>query len=113
MFACWCNVLLGLWLVVAPTILSYTVESARRIDTWTGFAVAFVAVLAAAIPRLRFANTALGLFLALAPLLVGYTDQRVAVGNDIFVGLAIVAFSLIPVGRRHTFDETAEQPRGV
>jgi len=113
MFARWCNFLLGLWLVVAPAIFSYAALAPRRVDVWTGIAVAFITVLAAAVPRLRLFSAAVGLWLVAAPFIFHYADHRAALRNDVFVGFAIVAFSLIPVGPRHTFEDTAEQPRGV
>ncbi|MBX5480762.1 MAG: SPW repeat protein [Myxococcaceae bacterium] len=91
------NVLAGIWLIIAPYILSYVDATARTIDVWTGLAVIAIALIAASTGEraIQYINGALGVWLLTSPFLFGYHGS-VATANNVVVGLVVIVFSLIP-----------------
>jgi hypothetical protein len=95
----WWNLLLSVWLTVAPFVLGFDSPRARA-NTVTVALCLFVFVLVAdSIPAFRFVDTALGLWLAVSPFLLGYSDERVSTVNSVIVGLLVAGLSLLPAWR--------------
>jgi general stress protein CsbA len=95
MWARWLNVILGFWLVSAPFVLDYRINQAQLNDLCVGLAAILLALVAMAIPRLRYANTVLAVWLIVAPFVLGYSGDRTATLNDIILGLLIGPLSLV------------------
>lgn len=101
----WISLVLGLWLVVAPLVLGYDDVAARRVDTFTGVAIAAFGLAAMGWSPLRFANALAGLWLVVAPFLLGYgTSFGAATINAVVVGALVVGAAL------GTSAETASAP---
>lgn len=95
------NVLLGLWLIMAPWVLDY---SGQNNAVWNqvviGIAIASLAVIRVLAPDraagLSWTNFALGAWLIIAPFLLTYNDTgdtAVIYWNDIIVGLLVLALA--------------------
>jgi hypothetical protein len=90
------NIVLGVWLMLAPWVLRYDLAVARTNDIWVGILVALAALVALAWPPARWANTALGAWLIIAPFALGYAAWDAAALNSVIVGALVLAVSLIP-----------------
>ena len=100
MFARWGNVLVGVWLVIAPWILMYgDAGAARTNDLWIGLAIIAVALVGTRVPGFRFINSALGVWLVMAPFVLVYPGVA-PVFNDVIVGMVVLGLSLVPSIRR-------------
>ncbi len=91
----WINVVLGIWLLMAPMALGYADAYAVNNDRLLGILIAASAIVALWVPRVRFVNVVLGVWLIIAPFVLGYFGGT-AVANDIVVGLAVTVFAFIP-----------------
>ncbi len=89
------NTLLGLWLMVAPTVLGFEKTIANN-DYIVGPCVASFAIIAIweATRVVRLYNIPLGIWLLLAPWVLAY-DNTLAIVNDMVVGGLVIAFALI------------------
>ncbi|HZD11622.1 MAG TPA: SPW repeat protein [Candidatus Binatia bacterium] len=89
------NVLLGIWLLVAPFILGYSGVAA---GLWNDIIVGALVLILAGVrvwkPAhnrwLSWTNVLLGIWLAAAPFILGYSEIAAAMWNDIIVGIAII-----------------------
>ncbi|MGA8246906.1 MAG: SPW repeat protein [Nocardioides sp.] len=95
------NLVLGLWLILAPFALGYSgVGGALWDDMVVGVAVAVLAgfrVTAGGYRQssLSWTNAALGAWLAFAPWVLSYAGTTAAVANDITVGLIVVTLATV------------------
>jgi hypothetical protein len=95
------NVLLGLWLIIAPWVLDYsTQENAVWNQVVIGIAITTLALVRAAVPSsepaLSWTNFVLGGWLVLAPFVLTYNDTTSVTAiywNDIIVGLAVLTLA--------------------
>lgn len=92
------NILAGLWLIVAPFVFRYGVAAAIWNDVVVGAVIAVLAIMRATSPErwqsLSWTNTILGVWLIIAPFVLGYSATTMAMRNDIFLGIIVVALSL-------------------
>jgi len=97
------NLLLGVWLVVAPWVLDYAdVTAAGWNQVTIGIVVAVLALARVAAPyrfaSLSWVNAVLGAWLVVAPFLLPYegggSAPAAVLWNDIVVGLAILALGV-------------------
>ncbi|MGZ3456957.1 MAG: SPW repeat protein [Archangium sp.] len=95
MWARWLNVTLGFWLVSAPSVLNYRLQEPQLNDLCVGLGMILLALVAIAIPKLRYANTLLGVWLIVSPFILGYGGYGNATRNDVIVGLLCCALSLV------------------
>jgi hypothetical protein len=105
------NIILGLWLIIAPWVLDY---SSQNNAVWNqvviGIAVATLATARVAAPEkfasLSWTNFVLGTWLVIAPFVLRYNDTTNTAAiywNDIIVGvliLALAAWSAIATPKR-------------
>jgi hypothetical protein len=89
------NIALGLWLMVAPSVLDYGDPAAAndRIVGPIAAALAVIAVWEATRP-LRWVNVVLGLWLVIAPWPLGYPAD--ATLNSTAVGVLLTGLALVP-----------------
>lgn len=98
------NVVLGLWLVIAPFLLGYSgLTAALWNDVLIGALIAILAGIRTAKPLqqegISWTNVVLGAWLIVAPFVLGYgaaqaeSAARVAQSNDIIVGLVVVVLA--------------------
>lgn len=91
----WINVVLGIWLLIAPAALGYVDAYAMNNDRLLGILIAASAIAALWAPKARFINVVLGMWLIIAPFVLGYFGRR-AVANDIVIGIAVAVFAFLP-----------------
>lgn len=89
------NALLGVWLMIAPALLSYEYPASQN-DRIVGPIAATIAVVAIAqvMRPLRWLNLAAGLWLVVAPFALDYDVTR-AIMNDVLVGAAMIVLAQI------------------
>lgn len=101
------NILLGIWLIIAPFLLGYAhIEAAQTNDVIVGVIVAVIAAIrtfgAFAQPGWSWVNVLLGVWLIIAPFVLGYSASTTPLWNDIILGvlIAVLAWSSASSGRR-------------
>lgn len=103
------NVVMGLWLIVAPFVLGFTgSNTAQWNHIIVGAAVLVLAAVRAFDPDERMSiswvNVALGLWMIVAPFVLGYTSVNAAQNSSIISGviiLALAAFSGYETNEAH------------
>jgi hypothetical protein len=97
-WASWTNVVLGGWLMLAPRVLGYYAIVPTIEDSVLGAAVLIIALWSANTDRMTtgtaWTNAVLGIWVVIAPWLLGYQNFPLAVANEMFTGILIVAFSI-------------------
>lgn len=94
------NVLLGGWLFLSTFVWLHS--SAQTANAWVvGAAVAVIALIAMAVPKARYFNTALAIWLLISAFALP-TENGSTVWNSVIVAILIFAFSLVPQRVRHT-----------
>jgi SPW repeat len=95
----WSNVVLGLWLSVAPFALGYSsVHGAEVEDVLMGLLIVVFAMWRAMGAEtaggqgVSWAVTTTGLWVLFAPFTLGYSVVHVAAANDVIVGLLVSIF---------------------
>lgn len=95
------DLIAGIWLVLAPTILNYMDQVARTNDMWLGVAIAVVSFIRLINPGrtmwLGWINVVLGLWLIIAPFALGYVNSA-PIWNDIILGIIVAVSSLWGIG---------------
>ena len=91
------NVVLGIWLLMAPWILGYSGSTADTVDRVVGPIVLFFAILAIrqVTRTARFALLLPSLFLILSPWLLRYSAGAPVACSEL-VGMAIAILAVIP-----------------
>ena len=101
----WTNVLLGVWLVLAPFSGIGVAGDVAAINSYlTGAAVAIFAIAALARPQMweEYTNLVLGLWLIVAPFALGFTDLAGPMWNQITVGLLVGGVALAATLKKST-----------
>ena len=89
------NIVLGIWLLVAPFLLGYSGASTAALwnDIIVGVIVLVLAWIRVANPArstwMSWTNVVLGLWLVVASFILGYSSIAAAIWNDILVGLSV------------------------
>jgi len=102
------NILLGIWLVIAPFVLNYArLEAAQTNDIIVGIIVAIIGAIrsfgAFTQPAWSWVNVVLGVWLIIAPFVLGYSGSATPLWNDIILGviIAILAWTSATSTRRN------------
>ncbi len=102
------NILLGIWLIIAPFVLNYArLEAAQTNDIIIGIIVAVIAAIrtfgAFTQPGWSWVNVILGVWLIIAPFVLGYSGAARPLWNDIILGvvIAILAWTSATSVRRN------------
>ncbi len=100
-WASWVNVVLGLWLIVAPFALAYSdVTAALYEDVILGVIVAALALWSALAEQtrvtmsVRWVTAVAGLWVFVAPFVLAYTDTVRAMASDLVVGFVVLVLSV-------------------
>lgn len=109
------NILLGVWLILAPRVLDYASVPARTNATWIGLAVIVTALVAFRAPEFIYVNVGLGAWLLLAPVLFQYGDSS-ATTNSVIVGILLVVAAAVghvsrDIARRRVTPGTERETR--
>ncbi len=92
------NAVLGVWLIIAPFVITYP----NTVAMWNSIIVGAVVLILAWIrlanpvraPGLSWINAILGLWLIVAPFVLGFSGTASTRWNDIVIGVAIIVFSV-------------------
>ncbi len=90
------NIILGIWLILAPFILGYSLQVATWNDIVVGLVVgAFALMHSYGVLRMRpsWINVVFGIWLVIAPFLLNYGDYPAPRWNDVILGLLVVIFA--------------------
>jgi hypothetical protein len=118
-WASWILVIFGIWLIIAPFVLGYSTISsgATTNDVVLGIVVLILSLWSAlaVVPPggVSWILLLLGIWVLIAPFVVGYAVMSsTATGNDVVMGILIIAFSLIRAltGTPRTIVETPPVP---
>ena len=93
------NLVLGIWLIVAPFALRFT-GTPRNDAIWVGVIVVLVAIWALAMPSSQIAEWSdllLGIGLFIAPWVLGFSGIPAAAWNAWIVGALIAIFSGVAI----------------
>lgn len=91
------NLVLGLWLVSSPWVLSYATET---VPTWNAVIVGVIIAVAATAALVAFhtweewVNVALAVWLILSPLVLYYTSHATVFWNQLIVGALVGLLAL-------------------
>jgi SPW repeat len=97
----WINLILGLWLIIAPFALKYAglAHPAAVEDVVMGIIVAAFSwwMLASALPMMGQAwfEMLCGIWVAIAPFVIGYSGLAVARTNDVWVGIVVLVVAIV------------------
>lgn len=95
------NLLLGLWLIIAPFIFSYATAAASSNDLTIGVTIAILALIrvfkVSGTSWASWVNVALGVWLLVAPFVLRYADPA-ALWNDLIVGIAVICLGIWSAG---------------
>lgn len=92
------NLVLGLWLLISPWVLSYASEP--MVAAWNAHIVGIIVAVAAIAALVAFhkweewVNVVLGVWLIVSPFLLGYAMLTSALWNQIVVGVLIGILAL-------------------
>lgn len=98
--------LAGLWLIATAFAFGYPPQSAPQENAFfvglTVLVIAFVCAISVAASRwLSWVNVILGVWMVMAPFVLGYTGIRIALLNDMIVGVIITGLALWSVVESH------------
>lgn len=92
------NILLGIWLMVAPWVFDYTSRSAALASITVGVLIALLAAIRIASLHnsagLSGINLLLAFWTAAAPWVYNYADNHGALWNNIFVGIGVAVLAV-------------------
>jgi hypothetical protein len=92
------NILLGIWLIIAPWVLGYAhIYRAQSNDIIVGIIVAVVAAIRTfggfATRGWSWVNMLAGIWLIIAPFVLGYNNTTRPLWNDIILGIVIAVLA--------------------
>jgi ABC-type molybdate transport system permease subunit len=101
------NILLGIWLIIAPWVLGYAhLTTAQTNDIIVGIIVAIVAAVRSFgsynMRGWSWINILAGIWLIIAPFVLGYSNNTTPLWNDIILGIviAVLAWTAAATPRR-------------
>ncbi len=101
------NILLGIWLIIAPFVLNYAnLGVAETNDIIVGIIVAVVAAIRSfggfGQPGWSWINILAGIWLIIAPFVLGYSNNATPLWNDIILGIIIAILAWTSAARTTT-----------
>jgi hypothetical protein len=105
------NILLGLWVVISPFVLTFAQNSvAMWNNVATGGAIALLALMRLGSPQAgaSWMNIALGVWLIISPFVLGFTGMGVAMWNNVILGIIV---ALVAMGSSTVPNRVMEPPR--
>lgn len=98
----WINVILGVWLIIAPWALMYAHGTAATNSVVVGILVVIFALWAGAAYAgthgPAWVNVILGIWTIISPWVLGFSAIQAATINGVIFGIAIVVLAAIRVG---------------
>jgi hypothetical protein len=95
MWAVITNTILGVWVMISPTLLEYDKKAANNNYIVGPIEITFAIIAIWEVNRsARFFNIAAGAWLALSPLILGFSSQE-SILNNAIAGVVIAGLSMI------------------
>lgn len=89
------NTVLGIWMMVAPSVFGYEKIAANNAYIFGAIITTFAIIaMAESVRNVRWLNTLLGLWLILAPWILNF-EKTEAIINDTIIGILVTSLSLI------------------
>lgn len=89
--------LAGIWLIIAPFVLNYAVQTPRTNDIWVGIAVIVLALVRTFVKTwgtwVNWLSGLFGVWLILAPFILNY-GNNVPTYNDVILGIIVVGLAV-------------------
>jgi hypothetical protein len=109
----WANVVLGVWLIIAPWLLGYVNPTAETQDVVVGMLITVISFWALsttlASAGAAWAQMGLAVWLFMGPWVLGYATGSPAFTNDLIVSTLIIAFAIASTaGRRIPADHPTD-----
>ncbi|HUD44658.1 MAG TPA: SPW repeat protein [Patescibacteria group bacterium] len=102
----------AIWLILAPSILGYSLNAAKMNDIWLGIIVGILSIVRLISPLrniwVSWINVVGGVWLIIAPFVLGYSG-RASMWNDIILGLIVAVFAIWSSGVSATTQGTQRQ----
>ncbi len=98
----WVNLILGIWLVVSPWVLSF---SSQNVATWNAvivgvvFAVLSLLAIAEAKPWEEWSELVAAVWLLVSPWVLGYSGLAAAMWNAVIVAVIVGVLALTAAGQ--------------
>lgn len=94
------NMALGIWLLISPYLLGFTLVDAARINNAAfGPFILWIAIARLAVQTkarwVSWINVVFGVWIAASPFVLGFTDQPKPLLNNIVVGLTVALVALV------------------
>jgi hypothetical protein len=108
----WCNVVIGVWLVMSPWLLGFDDQRNAALAAWIlGAAVVAFAAIGAYIQKTweEAINVVLGLVLIGAPWMFGFSDQQTPTANAAFSGVLVFVFAILAMLRNVDLEKLRDQ----
>jgi hypothetical protein len=97
----WVNVVLGIWLFIAPWVLRYGNRTAASASVIVGIVVFIIALWSATasltVTGPAWANAILGIWSIISPWALRFHTLTSAMANDVIIGLAILILAIIRI----------------
>jgi SPW repeat len=101
----WVNILLGIWVLISPFVLTLALPRAIWNNVVTGFVVGILAIIRVRVPNQTgwsWINALLGIWLIISPFVLGFASGA-GLWNNVILGIIVAAFAL-----SNTVSRTAE-----
>jgi hypothetical protein len=92
----WVNILLGIWVLISPFVLTLALPRAIWNNVVTGIVVGILAIIRVSVPNQTgwsWINALLGIWLIISPFVLGFTSGA-GLWNNVILGIIIAAFAL-------------------
>lgn len=92
----WVNILLGIWILISPFILTFALPRAIWNNVVTGIVVGILAIIRLSVPNQAgwsWINALLGLWLIISPFVLMFAHGN-ALWNNVILGIIVAAFAL-------------------
>jgi uncharacterized membrane protein len=107
----WCNLILGIWLIISPWVIGFPTSAATGITFVVGIAVLIAAIVALssyeAARGARWLNLILGIWVVISPWVLRFATSSNATASNVIAGALVVIFAWIGLAMRRRLPTTA------
>src|ERR1044072_7002158 len=92
----WVNILLGIWVLISPFVLTFALPRAIWNNVITGIVVGILALIRLSVPNQTgwsWINALLAIWLIISPFVLGFAHGN-ALWNNVILGIIVAAFAL-------------------
>jgi hypothetical protein len=107
----WCNLILGIWLIISPWVIGFPTSAATGITLVVGIAVLIAAIAALssidAVRGARWLNLVLGIWVIISPWVLRFATSNNATASNVVAGALVVIFAWIGLAMRRRVSTAA------